>query len=179
MKVLTITGMVCMGLGQGVQPLLGYCVGGRLFERFKETLKVSLLFALALGVGLTAVCYLLGGQIVSAFLTDQRAYSYGVEFSRILLTTSSIFGVFYVLLNTLQAMGAASPAFIINLSRQGLLFIPALFLLQAALGITGLVWAQPVADVLSLLLAAVLYRRVSRRMMAEGGDTPQEGPVGG
>ena len=55
----------------------------------------------------------------------------------------------------------------IDLSRQGLIFIPALFLLQAAIGITGLVWAQPVADILSIGLAWFLYGRVSRKMMLE------------
>ncbi|WP_298029871.1 MATE family efflux transporter [uncultured Dysosmobacter sp.] len=166
MKVVTITGMVCMGLGQGVQPLLGYCVGAQLWKRFKQSLKFSLLFALVLGSVLTLLCCLFTGQIVSAFLTDPRAYDYGVDFSRILLTTSSLFGVFYVLINTLQAMGAAAPALVINLSRQGIIFIPALFLLQAALGITGLVWAQPAADILSIGLALALYIQVSRRMIS-------------
>ncbi len=165
MKVVTITGMVCMGLGQGVQPLLGYCVGAKLWERFRKALKFSLLFALTLGAALTLICYLFTGQIVGVFLTDSQAYSYGMDFSRILLTTSFLFGVFYVLINTLQAMGAATPAFIINLSRQGIIFIPALFILQAILGIAGLIWAQPIADILSTGLALTLYVRVSRNMM--------------
>lgn len=62
-------------------------------------------------------------------------------------------------------MGAATPSLIINLSRQGLIYIPALFLLKALLGITGLTWAQPVADVLSLLLAVVLYVPRYRKMV--------------
>ena len=167
MKVVTITGMVCMGLGQGVQPLLGYCVGAKLWERFKKAFRFSMLFALSLGAVLTVICYLFTNQIVSAFLSDPAAYSYAVEFSRILLTTSFLFGVFYVLINTLQAMGAATPALIINLSRQGIIFIPALFILQAVVGINGLIWAQPVADLLSIGLAAILYLRVSRKMMVQ------------
>ena len=167
MKVVTITGMVCMGLGQGVQPLLGYCVGAKLWERFKKAFRFSMLFALSLGAVLTVICYLFTNQIVSAFLSDPAAYSYAVEFSRILLTTSFLFGVFYVLINTLQAMGAATPALIINLSRQGIIFIPALYILQAVVGINGLIWAQPVADLLSIGLAAILYIRVSHKMMVQ------------
>lgn len=167
MKVVTITGMVCMGLGQGVQPLLGYCVGAKLWERFKKAFRFSMLFALSLGAVLTVICYLFTNQIVSAFLSNLAAYSYAVEFSRILLTTSFLFGVFYVLINTLQAMGAATPALIINLSRQGIIFIPALFILQAVVGINGLIWAQPVADLLSIGLATILYIRVSHKMMVQ------------
>lgn len=71
------------------------------------------------------------------------------------------------MINTLQAMGAATPALVINLSCQGIIFIPALFILQAAISITGLVRAQPVADILSIGLALFLYGRVSRKMMLE------------
>ena len=157
MKVSMMTGMVCIGFGQGIQPLLGYCVGAKLWERFKKVMKFSLVFSLALSVVMTGVCYLFTNGIVSAFLTDPAAFDYAVQFSRILLTTSFLFGAFYVLSNALQAMGAATAALIVNLSRQGIIYIPALFILKAALGAAGLAWAQPVADLLSTALVAILY----------------------
>lgn len=164
MKVITITGMICMGLGQGVQPILGYCVGAKTWKRFKEVFKFTIIFALILGTVLAAICYVFTNQIVSAFLTDQTAFSYAVQFARILLSTSFLFGVFYVLVNALQAMGAATPALLISMSRQGIIFIPALFILQAVIGMTGLVRAQPVADVLSILIAAILFGKTMRKM---------------
>ena len=164
MKVITITGMICMGLGQGVQPILGYCVGAKTWKRFKEVFKFTIIFALILGTVLAAICYVFTNQIVSAFLTDQTAFSYAVQFARILLSTSFLFGVFYVLVNALQAMGAATPALLISMSRQGIIFIPALFILQAVVGMTGLVWAQPVSDVLSILIAAILFRKTMKKM---------------
>lgn len=57
----------------------------------------------------------------------------------------------------IAAMGAATPALIINLCRQGIIFIPSLSILKAAMGMTGLVWAQPVADIISLFIAIELY----------------------
>ena len=164
MKVITITGMICMGLGQGVQPILGYCVGAKTWKRFKEVFKFTIIFALILGTVLAAICYIFTNQIVSAFLTDQTAFTYAVQFARILLSTSFLFGVFYVLVNALQAMGAATPALLISMSRQGIIFIPALFILQVAIGMTGLVWAQPVADVLSILIAAILFGKTMKKM---------------
>lgn len=164
MKVITITGMICMGLGQGVQPILGYCVGAKTWKRFKEVFKFTIIFALILGTVLAAICYVFTNQIVSAFLTDQTAFSYAVQFARILLSTSFLFGVFYVLVNALQAMGAVTPALLISMSRQGIIFIPALFILQAVIGMTGLVRAQPVADVLSILIAAILFGKIMRKM---------------
>ena len=164
MKVITITGMICMGLGQGVQPILGYCVGAKTWKRFKEVFKFTIIFALILGTVLAAICYVFTNQIVSAFLTDQTAFAYAVQFPRILLSTSFLFGVFYVLVNALQAMGAATPALLISMSRQGIIFIPVLFILQAVIGMTGLVWAQPVADVLSILIAAILFGKTMKKM---------------
>lgn len=167
MKVAMITVMLAMGVGQGVQPLLGYCVGAKMWERFKKSLRFSFLFALGLGIVLTALCYLFAGHLVSAFLTDLNAYNYGVDFAYITLSSCWLFGIYYVLMNTLQAMGAATPALVINLSRQGIIYIPALLILKAAMGITGLVWAQPVADVLSLGLAVVLYKCSIKKLMAQ------------
>ena len=174
MKVTMMTGMVCIGFGQGIQPLLGYCVGANLWGRFKKVMNFSLVFALALSAVMTGVCYLTANQIVSAFLTDAAAFDYAVQFARILLTTSFLFGVFYVLSNSLQAMGAATAALIVNLSRQGIIYIPALFILKAALGAAGLAWAQPVADLLSTALVAALYLYTSRNAEKAGMDGAPE-----
>ena len=165
MKVTMMTGMICIGFGQGVQPLLGYCVGAKLWPRFKKIMRFSLCFALGLSAAMTGLCYLLHNQIVGAFLTDSAAFGYAVQFTNILLTTSFLFGVFYVLNSALQAMGASAQALVTNLSRQGLIYIPALFLLQAAFGVTGLAWAQPAADLLSTALVLALYLWTARRLM--------------
>lgn len=166
MKVTMMTGMVCIGFGQGVQPLLGYCVGARLWERFKKIMRFSIFFSLGLSAVMTGLCYLLRDSIIRVFLTEPASFDYALTFTNILLTTSVLFGVFYVLTNALQAMGAAMQALIINLSRQGIIYIPALFILQALLQANGLAWAQPVADLLSTALVALLYLRTSRKMIA-------------
>lgn len=171
MKVTMITGMIAMGIGQGIQPLLGYCVGAKTWERYKKIMRFSMWFAFFLGLIMTVFCYIFTNQIVSVFLTEQSAFDYAVQFARILLSTSTLFGVFYVLTNALQAMGAAVSSLIINLSRQGLIYIPALFILKAVLGVTGLVWAQPIADLLSIGLAVGLYvmtfKRTSQAVLAD------------
>ncbi len=167
MKVTMMTGMVCIGLGQGVLSLLGYSVGAKNWKRYKSILRFSLIFAFILSTTLTLLCYIFINQIVGVFLTDAGAFDYGVSFSRILLCTSFLFGVFYVLTNALQAAGAARESLIVNISRQGLIYIPAMFLLGSLFHETGLIWAQPVADVLSLLLAVILYVRASKKFLKD------------
>lgn len=158
MKITMITGMICIGFGQGIQPLLGYCVGAKNWKRYKESLRFSVIFGFGLSTFMTIICYVFDRQIVGVFLSEPEAFQYGVEFSRILLTTSFLFGMFYVLSNALQAMGAATSALIINMSRQGLIYIPVIFILQSIIGMNGLLWAQPVADILSVVLVIILYR---------------------
>lgn len=165
MKITMITGMLCIGFGQGVQPLLGYCVGAKNWTRFKKSLRFSVAVAFGLSAVLTAVCYVFTKQIVNWFLTEPQAFNYAFHFGRILLTTSFLFGMFYVLSNALQAMGASTSALIINISRQGIIYIPAMFILQAIYGVNGLVWAQPVSDVLSVILVIVLYLVTVKKMM--------------
>ncbi len=168
MKVTLIIGMVCIGYGQGVQPILGYCVGAEKWERFRKVMRQGLLYALILGVVLTVVCFFGSGAMVSGFLTDSTALSYGVEFSHILLSSAWMFGIFFCFANALQAMGAALPALIVNISRQGIVYIPALFILKSFMGAQGLMWAQPVADVISVILGVVLYVYTFRRMVPKG-----------
>ena len=174
MKVTMMTGMVCIGFGQGVQPLLGYCVGAKLWRRFRSIMRFSVLFSLALSGAMTGLCYALQAPIIRAFLTEPASFDYAAAFTCILLTTSFLFGVFYVLTNALQAMGAAAQALIINLSRQGLIYIPALFVLEALLQENGLAWAQPAADLLSTALVVLLYLGVSRNMMGAAGPSSQK-----
>lgn len=166
-KVTMITGMIAIGLGQGVQPLLGFCVGRRNWNRYSKILRFSLVLSFGVGIVLTGLCYLGINGIVSAFLTQPEAFDYGVKFSQILLTTSFLFGSLYCVINALQAMGAAVSSLIINISRQGIIYIPAAYLLNYIFGIDGVVWAQPVADVLAIVLAIILYSVVLRKQKQE------------
>lgn len=117
---------------------------------------------------MTIFCYLFLHSLVSTFLTDSSAYEYALSFARILLSTSFFFGLYYVFLNALQAMGEAGRALIINLSRQGLIYLPVLFYLNHRFGVSGLLWAQPVADVLSLVLVILLYGSAWKQWKKEG-----------
>ncbi len=173
MKVIMLSGMVCIGLGMGVQPLLGFAIGAQDEKRYQEVFRFSLAFALTLGCVLTSACYLALEPIVGAFLTDQDAFSYAYSFSQILLSTSFFFGVLFVLSNALQAAGAATESLIINVSRQGLIYIPMVFIMGALFGASGLVMAQPIADIMALIMAIFLYRRQYKRLFAQVEATPE------
>lgn len=70
--------------------------------------------------------------------------------------------------------GAATESLIVNISRQGLIYIPTMFALGALFYEIGLVLAQPVADVLSFILAIVLYIRKSKKVICSEEGDPAE-----
>ena len=155
-KVIMIVAMIGLGVGMGVQPLLGFSHGSNNRARFNSILKFSSILGIFVCVVMALICAVFTEPIVKLFLTEATALSDGITFTRILISTGWLFGLYYVLLNALQAMGAATPSFIVSVCRQGIIYIPAVFIMGGILGANGLVWAQPVADVLSLLLVAVL-----------------------
>ncbi|MBQ5333630.1 MAG: MATE family efflux transporter [Oscillospiraceae bacterium] len=157
MKVNMIAVMLLIGLGTGIQPLLGYNFGAGNRQRFKDILNFSLILAVSLSMVMTIICYAWAGPMVSAFLEEPSAYDYGMKFARIYIISGPILGVLFVMINTIQAMGAAIPSLILSISRQGLLFMPVLFIFNAVFGTArSLAMAQPVTDYLAATLAVIL-----------------------
>lgn len=175
MKITMITGILCIGFGQGVQPLIGYCFGAKNYRRLKQSLRMSGVMGFLISAVLMVFCYVFLKQLAGLFLTEPNALSYTIRFSKILLSTSCLFGLYYVLSNALQAMGEATSALIISLSRQGIIFIPALLILDSIFGLNGIVWAQPIADLLSTALVVFLFMRCVRKLDRQAGEEPAAG----
>ena len=167
MKVGMIVALLQIGLGAGIQPLLGYSFGARNHERFKAILKVSLLYTVSMGLILTLACWFSAGHIVRGFIDSPEVSAFGTDFVKVLLLTGPFIGIMFVFMNALQAVGAAGESLILSVSRQGLVFLPMLFLLDRVMGLTGIVYAQPAADFFSLFMAAFLFARRNRHMWKE------------
>lgn len=158
-KVLMIVSMLGIGISAGVQPILGYCYGARAKERFMKFLKFSIIFTSAVCLAVALVCFAFAGPIVNALLNEKEAMEAGLHFTRIMLITVWLTGGFVVLQNTLQAMGEAMAALWASLFRQAIIYIPMLFIMKAIMGCDGVIWAQPVCDVLSIGIIAVFVAR--------------------
>ncbi|MFR4337116.1 MAG: MATE family efflux transporter [Lachnospira pectinoschiza] len=83
MKVNMIAVMLLIGVGTGIQPLLGYCFGAGNSKRYRSVLKFSLCFAICLSIIMTLICYLGAAPLAKAFLDDEEAFGYAFAFSRI------------------------------------------------------------------------------------------------
>ncbi|HOO73782.1 MAG TPA: MATE family efflux transporter [Tepiditoga sp.] len=156
-KVNMIVFFFLIGLGQGVQPLLGYFYGAKNMEKFRSIIKFTAICALVLGVSLTLVCWNFSGNIVKAFIDNQEVYSYGVSFVKAIMISGPFVGIMFLFINTLQAIGAATASLVLSISRQGFVFIPLLFILNHFIGLNGIVYSQPLADFIAIFLSGLLY----------------------
>ena len=160
-KVIMIVTLIGIGIGSGVQPFLGYSYGAGEKDRLVKSIYFSALFGLVFCAVTSALCYIFAAPIVKVFLTNMTALESGVHFTRILMSTAWLIGAFAICQSTLQAIGAATPALLASIFRQAVIFIPAVFIMKAIIGVDGLIWAQPIADVLSLaVVILMLWRKI-------------------
>ncbi|MBO6015521.1 MAG: MATE family efflux transporter, partial [Lachnospiraceae bacterium] len=158
MKVNMIVVMLLIGLGNGIQPLLGYCYGAGNRKRYLAVLKFSMALAFGLSFIMTIICYAGAGPLVKAFLEDPDAFSFGMSFARIYIYSGPVIGILFVLMNAIQSTGAALPALLLSVSRQGLLYLPILYIMSAIFHAPrALAATQPITDYLSVMLAAILF----------------------
>lgn len=163
-KVNSIVVMVLLGMGIGIQPLLGYNYGAKNKERFKGIMKFSLILAFGISCVMTVICYSLAGPLVNAFLKDKAAFDYGFQFCRIYIYAGPVLGFMFVFQNAVQASGAAIPATILSLCRQGIILIPCYFIADAIFHTpVALTMCVPIADYLSTMVGAILFIYVYRR----------------
>lgn len=158
MKVNMIVVMLLIGLGTGIQPLLGYCFGAGNRKRYIAVLKFSLCLAFCLSAVMTVICYCGAGPLVRAFLDNQDAFGYGMSFARIYIYSGPVMGILFVFINAIQSTGAALPSLILSISRQGLLYLPILAIFRHTFDSARMAAAaQPVTDYLAAFLAMVLF----------------------
>ena len=160
MRIDQITGLFAMGTGQGIQPLLGFCVGAEDWERYRAMLKFALKFAITLSLMMIIGCYLFTQNIVAIFLNEPKAFEYAVKFLRIKLSSSILFAIFFILINALQAMGAGRASLILSVCRQLVLYMPLLFIMNYFAGEYGIICALPIAELLSLLQTVIIYGKI-------------------
>ena len=160
MRIDQITGLFAMGAGQGIQPLLGFCVGAQDWPRYRAMLKFALNFTIITSLIMITACYTFTGDIVSIFLTEPQAFGYAVKFLHIKLSSSILFAVFFIFVNALQAMGNGRASFILSFCRQCVLYMPLLFVMNYFAGEYGIICALPLAELLSLLQTIIIYGKV-------------------
>lgn len=163
MKVSMIVMLVITGFSFGGAPLIGYFYGKGDRKALKELFAFCLKFLGTLAISMSAVLILAAPLAIRLFLKEEalvhtavvmlRAQLFGMVFMAGVLFIQIIF----------QATGKASSALILSVSRQGIVFALVLYIGMAIAGYNGIVAAQPVADIVSLGLAILLFAMTAKK----------------
>ena len=161
-RFMMFVGSVMIGFGQGYQPVCSYCFGARLYDRVKKAcvycVKVSTIFLLAVSV----IGLIFSGNIIQMFRKDDlEVIRIGTLALRLQLLTMPLQGLVVMGGNmTPQSIGYGIRATIVSTARQGWLLIPILLCTVPVFGVLGIQMAQPIADVGTFILAAVVTKGI-------------------
>ena len=157
MKANMLVVMLQIGLGQGVQPLIGYCYGARNYDRMKKCLHFSMVCNIVIGTVMTLFYVVFKENVISMFIDDANVIELGVKMLIALMSPGPIIGIMFILNFSFQGMGKGIQSLILSIGRQGLIYIPLLFILNAAVGLEGIIWAQASADYECVIMSLIMW----------------------
>ena len=166
-KIMTIGTYIFMGFAAGCQPLLGYNFGSGDYRRVKDIIKKGMLITSGIGVVLTLLFCAFSNPLISFFTPLPDVISQGSRILVGLMWSLPVYGAQMVGAVTAQAMGKAKASLLLSVARQGIFYIPLLFILNTLFGLDGLIFAQPLADLLALVLSIVVLAAIIKKASQE------------
>ena len=147
---------VMIGIGQGYQPVAGFNFGAKRYDRTKQGFYFTFLLGESVMLLMSAIFFVAAGTIVSAFRDDPEVIKTGSSMLRLLCISLSV-QPFVTCANMMfQSIGETSRATLLATARNGIYFIPIIAILPHFLGLNGILLAQPLSDIFSLLTALPL-----------------------
>lgn len=162
-RVMTLPIFIMIGLSVGLQPLVGYSYGANNLHRLKQSVRTALEYSGILAVFFTALFLIFPRTLMLIFIRDENVVAMGSKVLTAFTLAIPFIALQMPLMTSIQAMGKGLPSLIIAVSRNGLVYIPAVFLLNSLFGFDGLVFALPLSDVLSAFMAVIFYAQITRK----------------
>lgn len=156
-RIITIPIFTFIGLAAGVQPLIGFNYGAQNHQRLKSCLNFSLILAGALSLIFVLLFVIFSKYSIIIFINEAQVISHGSKVVRIFTFAIPFAAAQMIFMVSLQAMGKALPSLIISLCRQGLIYIPAIIIFNYFWEFDGIIWALPLTDILTAILAFFFF----------------------
>lgn len=154
-----------IGFGQGFQPVCGFNYGAKLYDRVREAFYFCLKTAAGFLILLSVAGYIGAPQLIELFRKgDPEVTAVGIAALRFSCISFTLSGGIVMSNMLLQSIGMAVRASIVAAARQGLFFLPLIFILPTFLGLRGVEMCQMVSDILTFLLAMPLSISVLNKM---------------
>ena len=166
-KVLSLGNYIYQGFASGTQPIMGYNYGAGNTRRMKDVLRAGVLSVTSTEAVLMLLYGLLAPALIGLFTETSEVVAIGAKVLRRLMLALPFVGTVSMCRMSFQAMGKPLYAFGITVVRQLLLYIPLLLLLNRLFGFDGMLFAQPVTEVLMMCVSLCLLLRVISRSSKE------------
>ena len=164
-RIMTLGTYVVFGFTKGFQPVAGYNYGAKNYARLNEAVKISLRWTTIYGAAVALIALLIPQPIIMLFSKNDAALiSIGVKALRINGIAFLLSGFEQVYMSLFLAIGKGKEGGLLSISRQGLFFIPAILFMPAFIGIEGVMWAQPVADLFTVILTALFMNSLNKEL---------------
>ena len=159
-RILALAYMIMIGWGQGFQPICAMNYGAKQYERVKKAFKFVVVGGTLFLIMAAILLYVFSELLIKTMSNDNEVILVGSEILRMQCITLPLLGYFAISSMLMQNIGQYFWASIISISRQGIFYIPLLYILSNILGQFGIYLLQPVADVLSFGLAVIVVRKI-------------------
>lgn len=152
-KCMNLLFSICVGIGQGFQPVSSFNYGAKRFDRVKRGIQFTWLFSTIVLVVLSVLAFIFAPEMIHLFRHDEQIVTIGTNALRyscialFFLPTASIANM------TFQSTGNSGRATFLACAQNGLFFIPLIVLLTKLFGLTGIELAQPLAYLLAAMVA--------------------------
>lgn len=170
-SVSTLIVLPIIGVNQGAQPIIGYNYGAQKYPRVKKTLFCTIALATVFSTAGFFLTRVFPRPLVMLFdSSDPKLIAFGCKALLQFMMFLPIVGFQIASSGYFQAVGKPKQSILLSLSRQVLVFIPALLILPAFFKMEGVLAAGPVSDFISTIVTAVCLTvelRNSERRFAE------------
>lgn len=165
MKVFSIVINIVVGIILGAQPILGFNYGAKKYDRVKETFKLVILSTIIVGIASTLIFELCPELVIKMFGTSDALYmEFATKTFRIFLLLVCFTCLIKVISIFFQAVGEPLKAAIVSLTRDIIFFVPLVIILPIYMGVTGPLWAAPIADLLGMFVSGTLVILFFRKL---------------
>jgi Na+-driven multidrug efflux pump len=147
------------GITQGFIPIAGYNYGAKNYERVRQSINIAVRYSILLAAVVFVLLIGFPELITKIFTTDILVLEKTPSAMRWVFASTPVVAIQLIGAAYFQAVGKATPALLLTLSRQAFFFIPLIFILPLWYGELGVWMAFPASDLLSTALTAFFLRR--------------------
>lgn len=166
-RIMTVVTYVVFGFLKGFQPFAGYNYGAKKYERLKKSIRLCMIWSTVFCIVAAIVLFIFADPIVSLFGTNTEMVDIAAKALRLNAVLFITFGFQMVYVSLYLAIGKSLVGSVLSLSRQGIFFFPLVLVLPHVMGLTGVVWVQPMADLLTTILTIVFAVRINHTLSIE------------